>query len=323
MMAQKFYVNESDAKKRLDVFVSFLPLNISRSQAKNLIENGCILVNDKLSKPSYSLIKGDKVAIEIPEPKKIDVVPQQIPLDFIYEDSDIAVVNKPYGLVVHPASGNHDKTLVNALLYHCNDLSGIGGVLRPGIVHRLDKDTSGVMVIAKNDQAHQSLSKQFKRHEVKKVYVAIVKGRVKNDKGEILAPVGRHPVDRKKMAVIIPQPTGKKHLKAREAITHYKVLRRLKDEKGNKYSLLELQILTGRTHQIRVHLNYLGHPIVGDKVYGGLKSKSANFVFYPARQLLHAKTLAFLHPTTKEYLKFSSDLPDDMKLFLENLKNDN
>ena len=230
-------------------------------------------------------------------------------------------------MVTHPAVGHYTGTLVNALLAHCKDLSGIGGELKPGIVHRLDKDTSGVIVAAKNDKAHQSLSKQFKEHTVKKIYIALVSGFLKNEEGTILEPIGRHPVHRKKMAVVRAQSTEHraqgtvgKQLKGREAVTHYKVLDKFEDKEGNKYSLLEIRIETGRTHQIRVHLSHIGHPIIGDSIYGGRKSLVFSHLSSTHGQLLHAKTLSFVHPSTNKQVEFDSDIPEDMSGILEHLK---
>lgn len=269
-------------------------LNLTRSQIGKLIEAGEILVNGQVVKPSYHLKKNDCLTINIPPPRKLETKPENIPLEIVYEDDDLVVVNKPRGMVVHPAAGNYEGTLVNALLHHCQDLSGIGGVVRPGIVHRLDKDTSGLIVVAKNDAAHQSLTKQFKDRVIKKRYVALVQGVVKQDSGEIDAAIGRHPVRRMKMAVTE---------KGREAITHFKVIKRFKDT-----TLVELAPKTGRTHQLRVHLHHLGHPIVGDPVYGGAKGSG---------QLLHASKLSFIHPRTGEKMEFEVPLPDDLSVELK------
>lgn len=244
---------KDDVDKRIDSFLAS-ELDYTRSYLKKLILNGLVKVNGSSIKPNYKLKEGDSVDVNIPEAEKIDLMPENIPLDIIYEDDDIIVINKPQGMVVHPAPGNYSGTLVNALLYHCKNLSGINGELRPGIVHRLDKDTSGVMVVAKNDKAHLDLSNQIKERTILKKYIAIVEGVIKDDEGSIEAPIGRDHVERKKMAVTED---------GRYALTLYKVLERYKNN-----SLIEATIKTGRTHQIRVHMSYIGHPIVGDEVYG-------------------------------------------------------
>lgn len=261
-----------------------------------------VFVNGKTVKPSYKVKENDEVVVNIPEAEKIDVLPENIPLDILYEDDDIIVINKPQGMVVHPAPGNYSGTLVNALLYHCKNLSGINGILRPGIVHRLDKDTSGVMVVAKNDKAHISLSNQIKERSVFKKYVAIVEGVIKDEEGKIEAPIGRHPVDRKKMAVIED---------GRYALTLYKVLERFKEN-----TLVEAVIKTGRTHQIRVHMAYIGHPIVGDHVYGFKRQK-----FKLEGQALHSSVLGFMHPTKGVYMEFEAPLPEYFKKLIEILRN--
>lgn len=300
----EYSTKPSDKNKRLDLLVSQLKLGLTRSQVQRLIDCGKITVNKKDSKHGYRIKTGDVISIDIPEPKKIESTPENIPLNIIYEDKDIIVINKPRGFVVHPAPGNYTSTLVNALLYHIKDLSGIGGKLRPGIVHRLDKDTSGVIVVAKNDKAHNSLARQFKDRTIEKTYVAIVKGRMKSDVGIISENIGRHPVNRKKMSVVAAHetclPAGKAQ-HSREAMTRYKVLKRF-----DEYTLVELKPKTGRTHQLRVHLNHIGHPIVGDLVYGGKNDLGVT------KQLLHAKELAFTHPTTGERKVFEAPMPDDM-----------
>ncbi|OGC08003.1 RNA pseudouridine synthase [candidate division WOR-1 bacterium RIFOXYD2_FULL_36_8] len=301
----EYLVDASKLNRRLDIFVSSLDVGLSRSQACNLIRNNDILVNDKASRPSYKLKINDKVSVNIPRPKELKTGAEDISLDIIYEDSDIIVINKPRGMVVHPGAGNYSGTLVNALLYHCKDLSGIGGVLRPGIVHRLDKDTSGVIIAAKSDEAHKALSRQFKNRTIKKIYLALVKGIVKEDSGVIDVPIGRHPVNRKKMDVASPQ----KKQRFRKAITHYKVIKKFKD-----VTLLEIEPKTGRTHQIRVHLASIGHPVVGDVLYGGSKYKAQSTE--KSGQLLHAKSIRFMHPTTGKYVEFEADVPEDMKSYL-------
>jgi len=294
-----------DVPQRLDIYLSGKDLNLSRSRIQKFISSGKIRVNDSVVKPSYKVKVGDRIEVTIPRPRPLKVEPEKTSLTILYEDSDLMVVNKPRGMVVHPGAGVSSGTLVNALLYHCKDLSGIGGVLRPGIVHRLDKDTSGVLVIAKNDFSHLALSRQFKERKVNKRYIALVKGRVLRERGKIEVPIGRHPVKRKKMAI------GAK--RARKAITTYKVLERFKD-----FTLLEAIPETGRTHQIRVHLSYIGYPIVGDPKYGMKKLKTQNSKLKIAidnlqGQALHAQTLGFVHPRTKEYMEFNAPLPEEME----------
>ena len=288
----EFKANDQNKDQRLDQFLAS-HTDLSRSLIKKLIESGDIKVNAIGSKPSYKLKQEDKITVNLPAPTKMELTPEPIPLDIIFEDKDIIVINKPRVLTVHPGAGRSSGTLVNALLHHCKDLSGIGGVERPGIVHRLDKDTSGVLVVAKNDKAHQNLSKQFKERNVEKTYLALVEGEVKNDSGTINEAIGRHPVNRKKMATLTPT-------KGRHAITHYKVLKRLE-----KTTLLELMIETGRTHQIRVHLKHIGHQVVGDPVYGPAPAGAGG-------QLLHAYKIKFKHPVTWKELEFEAKLPEDM-----------
>lgn len=301
-------IGESDLKKRLDLYVSETE-NVTRSNAQNLIDNGFVLVNGKAESKNYRLRLGDEVFIDTPEPKELEVLPENIPLNIVYEDSDIIVINKPSGMVVHPANGNESGTLVNALLYHCKDsLSGINGVIRPGIVHRIDKDTSGLLVVAKNDEAHVFLSSLLKDHGIKRVYHAILIGHLKEHSGTVNAPIARHPVDRKKMAVV---KGGK------EAITHYEVIA---EYPSFTYAKMELE--TGRTHQIRVHMSHIGHPLVGDTVYGGGKTpfEKANASLISG-QALHAKVLSFPHPKTKEIMTFECDLPSEFTKLLERLEN--
>jgi len=295
----EFIIRSPKEKIRLDAFLVTQKIGLSRAHIQKLIEEGKILVNDRPQKPSYKLKIEDKVTIDIPPPRKLEILPEAIPLDIVYEDQDLLVINKPRGLVTHPAVGNYSGTLVNALLYHCKDLAGIGGVERPGIVHRLDKDTSGLLVVAKSDLAHRSLSKQFKDRSVKKIYVALAQGVVKPDSGFIQEKIGRHPVQRKKFAVI-----KNPELKSREALTFFKVLKRFKE-----HTLVELTLKTGRTHQIRVHLSHIGHPLVGDRTYGG-KSQIGEL---ETATLLHAQTLGFIHPRTGKYMEFSRPLPEDMR----------
>ena len=297
-------VDNSDEGKRLDVFLSLKDENISRSAIQRLLEENKIQVNQKKVKASYKVQEGDKISIEEVVPKTIDLKAQDIPLEIIYEDKDIIVINKPKGLVVHPANGNPDGTIVNAIMSICKDsLSGIGGEIRPGIVHRLDKDTSGILVVAKNDQAHINLSEQIKNRKVKKVYIALVRGRVKENEATIDMPIGRSKKDRKKMAV---DKNGK------NAITHIKVLKRYDD-----CTLLEVRIETGRTHQIRVHLSEIGYPVIGDAVYSNGKNR-----FGIVGQCLHAKSLDFMHPITGEKMHLEAELPEYFRDVLIQLDNE-
>ncbi len=302
MKIEELQVKEDDINKRLDVFISEKLEDKSRSYVQGLIEEEKVKVNEKLKKSNYKLKLNDLVIVEVPEVTTLEIEKEDIPLDILYEDNDIIVINKPQDMVVHPAPGNYSGTLVNALLYHCNDLSGINGVVRPGIVHRIDKDTSGILVIAKNVNAHSKLAEQLKEHSMTRTYYALVEGRLKEDSGTINAPIGRHSVERIKMAVV--KNNGK------EAITHYKVL-----ERFNHYTLVKCNLETGRTHQIRVHMAYIGHPLVGDIVYGFKKQK-----FKLQGQVLHAKELGFIHPTTNEYMKFTSNIPKYFEDLLENLR---
>ena len=285
-------VEEIDAGTRLDVFLCEKRTDFSRSQAKKHIEQGLVLVNKKNEKAGYNLKLGDKISIEKVEMKELDATPQDIPIDIVFEDEWLAVINKQQGLVVHPASGSRDHTLVNALLFRIKDLSGINGVLRPGIVHRLDKDTSGLMVVAKNDYAHRDLAKQIQTKECRRVYWALCEGIFKQTQGTIQTNLAREKKDRKKYAVCGDN-------EGRHAITNYKVLEQYKDT-----ALVEFELKTGRTHQIRVHSKYLGHPIVGDKFYGYKKQK-----FSLEGQLLHSKILIFTHPKSKHEMRFECDLP--------------
>ena len=284
---------------RLDKALADLT-ELSRSQANEAIKNGNILVNGKAVKAKYSVKEGDLVTYDLPEPEVLEYEAEDIPLDIVYEDDDVAVVNKPQGMVVHPSVGHTSGTLVNALMYHIHDLSSINGVVRPGIVHRIDKDTSGLLMIAKNDRSHQALAEELKDKKSLRKYLAIVHGNISNDRGVIEAPIGRSEKDRKKQAVTA---------KGKSAVTHFKVLERF----GN-YTLVELTLETGRTHQIRVHMAYIGHPVAGDPLYGPRKTLKGN------GQFLHAQTLGFTHPTTGESLRFSVEPPAIFQETLENLR---
>ncbi len=303
----EFLVEQPNNNIRIDKFLSEQMPDYTRSFLQKLIKEGDVLVNGQPVKSNYKLSTDDRISVEIPEMKDPEILAEDIPLDILYEDSDIIIVNKPKQMVVHPAPGHYSGTLVNALMYHCgNDLSGINGELRPGIVHRIDMDTTGSLVICKNDIAHQSLSEQLKVHSIKRVYEAIVHGNLKEDTGTIHAPIGRHPQDRKKMSI---------HAKiSRDAITHYQVLERF----GN-YTYIQCQLETGRTHQIRVHMASIGHPILGDEVYGPKKCPFPSL----QGQTLHAKTLGIIHPRTGEYLEVNAPLPDYFTKLLRILSENN
>lgn len=289
---------------RLDKFLSTTDIGLSRSMAVTLIESENVTVNGKQSNKKQKLNAGDSVCVLVPDPVPYEAKAENIPLEIVYEDDDLLVVNKPKGMVVHPAAGNYDGTLVNALLWHCGDsLSGINGVLRPGIVHRIDKDTSGLLIVAKNDISHQKLAEQIKAHSFTREYEAVVYGSLKDDRGVVDAPIGRHPVDRKKMCV-----TQKN---SKNAVTHYEVISRYKG-----YTHIKCVLETGRTHQIRVHMAYIGHPVSGDPVYG-VKNENVSFV----GQCLHARKIGFVHPKTNEYMEFTSDLPPYFKEFIKKLSN--
>lgn len=275
----------------------------SRSQVQDWIRTGAVTVNGQPSKPNAKANEGDAIVVTIPGPEPLEAYPEDIPLDVVYEDGDVIVVNKPRGMVVHPAAGHPNGTLVNALLYHCKDLSGINGVMRPGIVHRIDKDTSGLLMVAKNDLAHGSLAAQLKAHTVNRRYYAIVYGLMEHDKGTIDAPIGRANQDRK---LYVVTEKNSKH-----AITHFAVSERFGD-----YTLLDLKLETGRTHQIRVHMKYIGHPLVGDPVYGGKSGRTLGM----SGQALHAGVLGFEHPRTGEWLEFSAPIPEDMEHALNILR---
>ncbi len=285
-------IDQEEDGTRLDRLLSLNIEELSRNYIQKLIEKGSVMINGAIEQSKkYKVKANDHIVISIPEPEKLEIDPENIPLEIIYEDTDLVVVNKPKGMVVHPAPGNYSSTMVNALLYHCDNLSTINGVIRPGIVHRIDKDTSGLLVVAKNNKAHHSLAEQLKEHSINRVYHAIAYGNIKNDEGTIHLPIGRHPVNRLKMAVT--------RQNSKEAVTHYKVIKRFGD-----FTYIQAKLETGRTHQIRVHMAYMQHPLLGDMVYGPKKPK-----FKIEGQLLHAKVLGFNHPSTHKYLEFDSRLP--------------
>ena len=289
---------------RVDKYIADAEIGLSRSAAVGLIENGGVTVNGQRVNKKSKLKLGDTISVSIPDPIPYEAKAEDIPIDIVYEDNDLLVVNKPKGMVVHPAAGNYEGTLVNALLYHCGDsLSGINGVMRPGIVHRIDKDTSGLLIVAKNDKAHASLAEQIKAHSFTREYEAVVFGNLKTDEGTVDAPIGRNPNDRKKMCVT---ERNSKH-----AVTHYRVLSRYKG-----YTHIRCILETGRTHQIRVHMAYLGHPVAGDQVYG-VKGEKLNF----SGQCLHAKKIGFIHPKSGKYMEFDSVLPEYFDSFLNKLRN--
>lgn len=303
---QCFLVGEDESGLRLDVFLARRQGSLSRSQAPRIVAAGCVLVNNKLPKVASRLKTGDEVLLKLPEPAASGVIPEDIPLNVVYEDSSLLVIDKPPGLVVHPGAGNRQGTLVNALLFHCRDLSGIGGVLRPGIVHRLDKDTSGLMIVAKSDEIHRILAEDFEARRVEKHYLALVYGDLMDDEGVVDLPVGRHPVERKKMST--------RSRKGKKALTRWRVR-----ERYGMATLLDVAIETGRTHQIRVHLAARGYPVVGDKIYGNsrrimdISDQSLRRRFREMnRQALHAHRIAFTHPATGEKRAFESPLPQDM-----------
>lgn len=298
----EWIVAEGNARERIDKYVTeAMEDEISRSQVQLWIGSGHVVVNGAPVKANYKLNEGDKVTVTVPEPEVTDLIAQDIPLEVAYEDSDVIVVNKVRGMVVHPAVGHPSGTLVNALMYHCKDLSGINGEIRPGIVHRIDKDTSGLIMAAKNDASHASLSAQLKEHSVTRRYIAVVHGNLSHDKGTVDAPIGRDPHDRKLYTV-----TEKN---SKRSVTHFTVLERFGD-----CTLLELQLETGRTHQIRVHMKFIGHPLVGDPIYGRSKGTTMN------GQALHAAVLGFVHPSTGEYKEFSAPIPADMEELLFTLR---
>ena len=294
--------SEESKNQRLDAFLASSLDGLTRSQATRLIESGEVAVNGKTAGKSYKLAGGEDIAVTLPEPEPVEAVPQDIPLDVVYEDADVIVVNKPSGMVVHPAPGHPDGTLVNALLYHCaGTLSGVGGALRPGIVHRIDRDTSGLIIAAKNDAAHQYLSAQLADHTLARTYECIVVGKLREDRGTVDAPITRHPTDRKRMAVVAG---------GREAVTHWEVIARYPG-----YTHVRCRLETGRTHQIRVHMAYIGHPILGDTVYGAKKEVPGL-----TGQCLHAVGLRFLHPRTHEVVELSCPLPEEFTRMLQKIR---
>ena len=296
---------ETDANNmRIDRFISERMADTSRSYIQKLIKDELVTVDSKVVKSNYKVKEGEWVEIVLPEPVSLDIEAENIPLDILYEDSDVLLVNKPKDMVVHPSAGHVTGTLVNALLYHCKDsLSSINGVMRPGIVHRIDKDTTGILIICKNDKAHNCIAEQLKVHSITRRYHALVWNNVTDDTGTVDAPIGRHPVDRKKMAI--------NHKNGKHAVTHYKVL-----ERFGQYTYIQCELETGRTHQIRVHMASIGHPLVGDPVYGPAKQP-----FKTVGQMLHAKVFGFIHPSTNEYMEFETDLPEYFQLILEKLRN--
>ncbi len=302
MSILNFVVDIEDVGQRLDSYIS-KKTDFSRNSVQILLDDNYISVNSKLVTKSYKMKLGDEVKIIIPPPKETQIIPQNIPLDIYYEDDDLLVVNKPKGMVVHPANGNEDGTLVNALMFHCKDsLSGINGEIRPGIVHRIDKDTSGLLVVAKNDFAHEHLAEQFRMHSINRIYNAIVYGNVKDDEGDINAPIGRHKTDRKKFCVT--------NQNSKSAFTHYKVLERLKG-----YTLIEAKLKTGRTHQIRVHMQSIGHPLAGDPIYG-----PKNIIKELDGQALHAGVIGFIHPVQNKYMEFSAPWCEQFEKFYKKVK---
>ena len=301
----QYEVTAEEDGLRLDQYIAGRCMDLSRSYIQKLIKESRVTINKNIqTKTKTAVQESDIVNVFLPDPKELEIKPQDIPLDILYEDNDVLVVNKPKGMVVHPAPGHYEDTLVNAVLYHCRDnLSGINGVLRPGIVHRIDKDTTGALIVCKNDKAHQKIADQLRAHTITRSYRAIVYNNFSEDEGMTNAPIGRHPTNRKKRMV-----TEKN---SKEAITHYKVL----DHLNHKFNYIECRLETGRTHQIRVHMSHIGHPLLGDEVYGPVNSKFKNL----QGQTLHAATIGFIHPTTEEYMEFSAPLPDYFEKLLKTL----
>lgn len=303
MNSFEFKINNENTALRIDKFLSDNIPDVTRSAIQGYITDGCVKVNDVAVNKNYKTRLNDVITVFLPDPVELEAIPENIPLDIVYEDNDVIVVNKPKGMVVHPAAGNYTGTLVNALLYHCKDsLSGINGVLRPGIVHRIDKNTSGLLIVAKNDTAHKGLAEQIKEHSFTRQYETIVYGNIKEDTGTINQPIGRNPSDRKKMAVTAQN--------SKNAVTHFKVL-----ERFNEFTHLAVNLETGRTHQIRVHMAYINHPVAGDEVYGPKK-----VITKLNGQCLHARKIGFVHPVSGEYLEFTSELPQYFTGFLNELK---
>ena len=304
-MIREFCVEEG-AGSRIDRYLSEQVAEMSRAHLQKLLKDGGVTVNDRPVKSSYKVAEGDKIQLDIPEAVEPEIVPEEMDLDILYEDKDVILINKPKGMVVHPAAGHATGTLVNGLMAHCRgDLSGINGVMRPGIVHRIDMDTTGVLIVCKNDQAHNAIAEQLKVHSITRKYYAIVHGVVKEDEGTVHAPIGRHPTDRKKMS--INEKNGK------DAVTHYRVLRRFR-----RFTYIECQLETGRTHQIRVHMASIGHPLLGDHVYGPAKCPFSGL----QGQTLHAGVLGIIHPTTGEYMEFQAPLPEYFETLLKKLEQD-
>lgn len=296
-------VTREQAGIRIDKYLSEADPDLTRSYLQKLIKEGHVLVGDQSVKANYKVREDDSISLDLPEPEILDVVAEDIPLDIVYEDDDVLLVNKPKGMVVHPAAGHYTGTLVNAIMYHCKDsLSTINGVMRPGIVHRIDRDTTGLLIVCKNDKAHNSLAEQLKVHSITRKYYAIVWNNIKEDEGVVNAPIGRHPVDRKKMAI--------NHKNGKEAVTHFRVLERFGD-----FTLVECILETGRTHQIRVHMASIGHPLLGDEVYGPAKRP-----YKTEGQALHAGVFGFVHPSTGEYMAFEAPLPQYFEEVLEKLR---
>mgnify|MGYP000541496818 FL=1 len=302
-MIQTVTVEKEFSGNRVDKFLSEQFPDLSRSYIQKLIKDGHVTANGKIVKANYKLNALDTLALDKPELQEPDIVPENIPIDILYEDEDILIVNKPKGMVVHPSAGHYSGTLVNALMYHCKDqLSGINGIMRPGIVHRIDMDTTGSLLVCKNDFVHQDLAEQLKEHSIQRIYHAIVHGVIKEDEGTIDAPIGRHPIERKKMSV--------NYKNGKDAVTHYKVLERFKNA-----TYVECRLETGRTHQIRVHMTSIGHPLLGDEVYGSGKNP-----YHLQGQTLHAMILGFVHPSTGEYMEFTAPLPEYFVKLLEKLR---
>lgn len=298
-----YTVEKNESGTRIDRYLAEKDSGFSRSFIQKLLKDGQVTVGGKPAKSNYKVREDDSIHLEVPDSSEPDIVPEDIPLDILYEDEDVLIVNKPKGMVVHPAAGHYQGTLVNAVMAHCGDsLSGINGVMRPGIVHRIDKDTTGALLVCKNDNAHRDLAMQLKEHSIKRRYRAIVAGVIKENEGTIEGPIGRHPVDRKKMAI--------NYKNGKEAVTHYRVLERFPNA-----TYVECRLETGRTHQIRVHMTSIGHPLLGDEVYGSGKNP-----YHLQGQTLHAMILGFVHPSTGEYMEFTAPLPEYFEKLLEKLR---